>query len=1287
MTSMNKRWNHTLAWTVLVAALLLALQAGAQVGTSSITGVVNDPSGARIPGARVTALNEQTNISYQTTTTAAGTYAFASVPVGSYTITVEAQGFKKWVGQHNVLNVGAPLVVNITLQVGSLESTVRVEGAYERLQTTNATISDVVTGSEIRNLPLNGRNPLNLINIEPGLIQTSTNAVGSGTHINGSRDRAFNVTLDGIDVNEPSVPNPQNNVFRLNTDNVAEYRILTVNATPEFGRNSGANIVLTTRSGTNEFHGDIYEYFRNPVLDANEWFANALGQARGNFKLNQFGASVGGPIVRNHAFFFGSWEGQRLAIGMPIAEAFGSVPAVYTSAARQGLFRYVVGTVNGLDHNSPALVDSQGNLLPGIPTCSATITTNCIATYNIPANDPQHIGISSVMGSFFNATPAPNNFQTIGDGLNIGGFVWSPGQTQPEEHFLGRVDYQIDDRNSLFARYMIAFADTKGGDFLNGRPTVFPGFPPLGGVVRRPSGLAVGYRHTFSPELVNEFTMGYSRFLFSFLFGKANPNFPNIPPYSPSNVTTPYNIFGPQTARTLTTIQYVDNLSFNHGSHFYRTGFNIRFLQHNDARSFVGSVVAAPQVSFSASARLPENAGFVLPSNMSPDDKSRLEQTINELLGIPSSIGQAFFADGLNAYDPDGQYVRGARIKQYDLYVQDEWKATRRLSLTYGFRYEYNPPGTEARNLILAPDKPVSRFSQTGPITFIPKDHFWHRQNGFGFLPRVGAAWDPFGSGKMVVRAGFGMSFDTISTFQLVPILGLVPGSSAACTVSIKDTSGGPVASSSSTFCPIPAGATARVGQGFPTSLPQPTALPGSFVSPAVQSSLTAPPAGGIDPNLKNPTVYQWDLSIQRDLGHEIILEVAYVGTHGVHLLRGYNLNQLRINHDGYIQDFIQARNNYLQCNNPNGTSSCGQKPQMLASLFGGTIPSTSRVTTDLIFNAAGDLAALIDSSFFSQMVAATGRPDFFRPNPQFGSFFWMDSGGNSVYHGLQVRVRRHEPNLDFGGSFTFGKSIDDMSNDPVGAVSSGAVGNNSRTPTNIYNFRIDRGRSDFDRTMVFTSYFIWNLPFGRGQRWGSGVAGWLNQIIGGWSSTGLVTVMTGEPFSVLSGRFTDSNIRHSYAQLVGQMPHTNMIFNAPGVIGPTMFDTGTYISSKTNPLVGCLPFNNGLTFLCTPPPGSDGNLGRNVFNGPGYFNVDLSVGKRFPITERWALQFRADFFNAFNHPNFDNPRNSTNGSFRINSSVFGQTCCFTVGLPSNASVIALGEPYRVVQLAMRLTF
>src|SRR5579875_1922678 len=222
MTNMMKRHGRIAVFSIFVAALLLVLQAGAQVGTSSITGVVTDPSGARIPGARVTALNEQTNISYQTTTTAAGTYAFASLPVGSYTVTVEAQGFKKWVGQHNVLNVGAPLVVNVTLQVGSLESTVRVEGAYERLQTTNATISDVVTGSEIRNLPLNGRNPLNLINIEPGLIQTSTNAVGSGTHINGSRDRAFNVTLDGIDVNEPSVPNPQSNIFRVNTDNIAE---------------------------------------------------------------------------------------------------------------------------------------------------------------------------------------------------------------------------------------------------------------------------------------------------------------------------------------------------------------------------------------------------------------------------------------------------------------------------------------------------------------------------------------------------------------------------------------------------------------------------------------------------------------------------------------------------------------------------------------------------------------------------------------------------------------------------------------------------------------------------------------------------------------------------------------------------------------------------------------------------------------------------------------------------------------------------------------------------------
>lgn len=1271
---------------MLALAALAAVTARGQVGTSSITGTVTDASGARVPGATVTAINESTNATNRSTTSTAGTFAFPSLPVGPYTINIESQGFQRFMAQHNVLTVGSPLVLNVALKVGAVTQTVQVEGTYERLQTTNATLSDVVTGRAIRNLPLNGRNPLNLIALEPGLVQQSNGDAGSDTHVNGSRDRAFNVTLDGIDINEPSVPNPQSNVFGVNSDNIAEYRIITQDATPQFGRNSGANIVLTTRSGTNDIHGDLYDYFRNPVLDANDWFSNALGSPRAALKLNQYGVQVGGPIFKNKLFFFGSWQGARFSNSESIADAFG-VPGVYTASARQGLFRYVVGTVNGTSHNTAALVDGQGNLLPGINQCSATITTNCIATYNIPGSDPAHIGLDKTMSAFANAEPLPNSFTASGDALNTAGFVWNPTQTQPEADWLGRVDYTIGPNDSAFVRYMISFRDTLGGDFLNGRPVLFPGFPPLGGVKRRPSGLAVGYRHVFSPEVVNEFTMGYSRFLFNFLFALANPNFPNIPPFVTSNMSTPFNTDGSQTARWLTTIEYVDNLSINHGSHFFSLGANIRFLQHNDVRSFNGSVVAAPQVHFSGSSRPPENLGFAAPAGISSADTGTWAQAVDELAGLPSSISQAYFADG-SIFDPNGNYVRGPRLHQYDFYGQDQWKAKSNLTVTYGLRYEYNPPGTEARNLILGPNAAPDQFATSGPISFVPKSNFWSRGNKIGLLPRVGVAWDPTGKGKMVIRSGFGMAFDTISTFQLVPILGLAPGSSAACAVAINDAAGVTTATSSSSFCTIPAGVSSRVAGGFPLSLPQPTSAPPTFRSPAVQSYLTAPPATGMDPNFKNPTVYQWDMDIQRDIGHNTVVDVAYVGNRGTHLLRAYDVNQDIINHDGYIQSFNIARQNYIGCGNPNGTAGCGQAPGMLSSLFGGKIPTISTVTSDLLFNAAGGLANFIDGHDFSSMVAATGRPNFFRPNPQFSTFFWLDSGGDSSYNALQIHLRRHEANLDFGAAYTYSKSIDDMSVDPVGATSGGALtSTNSHTPTDIYNFTVDRGRSSFDRTQVFTGYFVWNMPFGRGERFGSHVSRWANEVIGGWTGTSIISIMSGEPWSVLSGELTNADTHVSYADVVGPVPNTGLVFGAPRVTGPELFNAGSLITNRTDPHVGCVPVNGGQSYFCVPPAGSDGGLGRDIFGGPTFWNVDLGLTKRFPITERVGLSLRTDFFNAFNHQNFDTPVAASSGSPRIISSVFGQSCCSAVSVPSDSSVLATGEPYRVVQFALRLTF
>src|SRR5256886_7158266 len=368
--------------------LVLSLAVIAQTGTSNITGTVRDTNGAVVAGASVTAKNEATGVSSTQTTTESGLYSFASLPVGNYTITVEKQGFKTLQKTNNALQVGEPLTVDGALEIGQVSETVTVSGGTEQLQTANATIGNVVEQKAIEALPLNGRNPLTLLLLEPGVVQRSAGGAGSGVHVNGARDRAYNVTIDGIEANESSVPNPVSNLYRINPDNVQEFKVTTNNATAEEGRNSGASIAIATRSGTSEFHGTGFFFFRNEALNSNEFFASAQNQPKPLIRMGQYGVEMGGPIKKNKTFFFGSYQANRIDFTQPIDQTFG-IPIVLTAEARGGVFRYfvpdpnnpfVVGTTT-ITRNNALLVNPTTGV-PIVPGCSATVTLRCIRTYD-----------------------------------------------------------------------------------------------------------------------------------------------------------------------------------------------------------------------------------------------------------------------------------------------------------------------------------------------------------------------------------------------------------------------------------------------------------------------------------------------------------------------------------------------------------------------------------------------------------------------------------------------------------------------------------------------------------------------------------------------------------------------------------------------------------------------------------------------------------------------------------------------------------------------------------------
>src|SRR5215208_4027448 len=807
--------------TVVLGAAPIA--AVAQTSTSRITGRVVDAKQASIAGASVTITNEATNVSQTQTTTEAGVYAFEALPVGDYSLTVEQNGFKKFLKTGNHLEVNNPLTVDVALEIGQVSEVVTVQGGPEQLQTANATIGNVVEQKAIETLPLNGRNPLTLLLLEPGVVQRSFGGAGSGVHVNGSRDRAYNVTIDGIEANESSVPNPVSNLYRINPDNVQEFKVTTNNATAEEGRNSGASISIATRSGTSEYHGTGFYFLRNEALNANEWYANAQKAPKPLIRMGQFGFEMGGPIKKDKTFFFGSYQYNRVDFTQPIDQTFG-FPTVYTNEARNGIFRYfvpdpanplVIGTTT-ITRNSTLLVNpSTGALV--VPLCATPTSLRCVRTYNAkdPLNVPAGKVIDTTVGGLLTAYPSPNNFAAAGDGLNTATFLWNPPTAIRGPAINARIDHNFNQNNSIFFRYLWSDYNTLKGDPLNGRPQVYPDNPPQGEVFRRTSNLAVGWRRVLSPRVVNEFTAGFGRFGFLFTQGEANPAWPDIPPFDFNNLSEPY-INTPRTARWVTTPQLLDNLSIVSGAHVFRTGLNFRFYRHVDQRGQPGGINVTPTVTFSATTRpvfagTAGSSGFTVAPNINSTDQTLLGSLINNLYGLPASMNQVFLSNlSDDAFLPfkNGNeitlYAEKHNLDQYNLYFQDEWKVRPNLTLNYGARWEINPPANTSPNdnvfvaaspIAGTPLPGVPKINDPGAVSFVKSNHWYEGDFKWAIGPRFGLAYSPdfksgllralFGSNsKSVIRLGYGIAFDTISSFQVTAAAGRIPGLVQSCTSS-----------------------------------------------------------------------------------------------------------------------------------------------------------------------------------------------------------------------------------------------------------------------------------------------------------------------------------------------------------------------------------------------------------------------------------------------------------------------------------------------------------------------
>ena len=1176
----------------------------AQGTTSRVVGTIQDSSGAVVPGATVKLVNQGTNVTFQTTSTGNGSYVFEAVQSGDYELDVEANGFRKFVSRDNRVAIGQPATVNAKLEVGAASEQVLVQATAEVVQTsTSGNLGNVVSKQEVQDLAIvgsRGRNPLDLVLMEPGVVSGAP--TGGSIYVHGARDRSWNYTLDGIDTNDSSQGGSNTTSFRVNPDMLDEFKVITGNNTAEYGRNSGGQVAMITRSGGNEIHGNGFWFYRTPRLNANEWQNNQLGIGKAQLEQNIYGGGVGGPIIKNRTFFFVEFQGLRAR------STSATMRTVFTDQARQGILRYVKGGRNQPANAPGASVDGAGNVLPGVN----------VGTYNVAQNDPQHIGLDPTIAAEIKAEPEPNNF-TVGDGLNTAGYVFSAQAMERQHDQTIKIDQIINNKNTVYGR-IVWGSDDSLCDIVNTGQPVFPGTPCLVNTVRRPRNMAFNWRWTPAASMTNEFVVGQNRY--PALFGQPSSLDKISFASAPVDNTEQY-YFGNQ--RVVSTWQFVDNFAVVRGAHTFKAGFNLRIVREEDMRGSVAGLNAAEEVNFSTAINTVDPTTFNLPLDLNTSfDRPNFQSNINFLLGRVGQVDRGFI-------NQNGNYTKGTfqfdtRYPEYEFYGQDTWKARRNLTIDIGLRWEIRLSPYTPSSSILVPNQPiVAGGAPSDTINWVPGSLFKNQLGNLG--PSIGFAWDPFESGKTSIRANYRIAYDRINDFVIAStILPNLPGASYAAI----NTSFGQ-------------------GGGRLSNLP-------ALTVPSTISTLPVPFSSGtntvIDPNLKTPTTHQWSFDIQRQLGGRSIIDVAYIGRRAYHLLGAYNVNQAQIYSNGFLDAFnvvkgggdsplmdqILAGDSRL---NPGENGS-----QMVRRLY------ASQLNLNSVGALAGAIAGRLQGS--QSVTALAGKPFFFIPYPQFTGngtstgLNVLDSNDFSTYNALEVQFQhRFENGVAYNVAYTWSKSLDTRSFDPtLTVVGTGNAATAADTPFDINNRALNYAPSDFDRRHVLQWNLLYELPFGKGKRWLNTSTGLVNRVLGGWEVTSYGRLTSGRPFTVFSGTYTVSSVNQTTANCNACSPGEG----TPFLDGPT----------------GLIWYFNQSqrSAFSAPAAGQFGNTERNEFVGPHYFEMDASFLKRIPLNERIKLEIRADATNLTNSVMFSAPTTDITSSIfgRINNSVSSSSRKFQLG-------------------------
>lgn len=1232
-------YRAMLVTAVLALTCWLALPVMGQSTTGTLTGLVTDPQGAIVSGATVTLINSETRVELKSTSNDQGEFVFPQVTPGRYSLGVEATNFKKALATDLVVEVGVTSRTTVVLEVGSVTEQVTITATQDIVNSSSPTLTSVINTRQVQDLPLPTRNPLDLAGLQPGVAVTGTDNRGSS--ISGLRQTSVHLTQDGI--------NAMDNFVK--TSSLFAITAPSLNSTSEFSITTGTNdsgsgrgvgqVRLVTRGGTNDFHGDVFYLNRNDYFQANSFFNNTSNTKRPRQNQHFFGFTLGGPMFgpgfgeggpmiwngRDRAFWFFSYEGFR--------ENFSATRnrTVLTQQARNGIFRYT----------SCVRTDAR----PECPTTAQTLSVNLLTIGNANL-------LNAVTMAQLNAMPLPNNDQA-GDVLNTAGFRYNVTGKDVNDKYVFRYDHVLV-QDSAAGSHKLEFVFNRATfnltpDTFNSIEAPFPGGIDVFQASTR--SLATIALHSTFGNVTNELRYGRQWAPVNFL--RAAP--PDKPFFTTFAAVTNFdNVQMGQGRETIVT-QWIDNMAIPMGSHTIRLGADFQQVfadTFNDAGIHPNVTLG----SNSANSNGVTAADFaLLPSGATGTAiVTRASNVFADLTGFLGSAAATF-----NVNSPTSGFVPGATrsriFKQRDLalYVQDQWRAKPNLSISLGLRWDYQgvptiPNGLAIQvtnpNDIFGISGPGNLFNPTAPVGAAPAKatlDFVSGDTGKGlwnndwnnFAPFFGFAYSPdfksgflakvFGpTGTSSFRGGYSISY-LHDGFTVV--------SNALGT---GTTNPGLIQTSANT---TPTGVLSPSGVALTTP---------SFTMPITdrQNFLLNPNNAlwAINPDLRIPYVQQWSFGYEREITRNMAFEIRYAANHGVKVWRANNFNEINIFENGFLREFQNAQRNRLARGGDSATSfapgcaGCVPTP-LLDKFFGGLAAASGYTNATFLQNLAqNNVGTMANTLAFSTTYRGNREnpinnlpANFFAANPNAAGITLLGNDSFSNYHSLQAEIRRRfSGGLQFQADYTFSKSMTDAP---------GALGNNQSDLTSFRTLRdkhLDYMRSAQDQTHRFVFNSIYDLPFGRGRRYLSNANGFVDRVLGGWTAGSIVVWATRPPWFIASNRATVNqfNAANNPADLVGMsfeefkknigvFRHaTGIYFINPELLNITTTAAGTQSTAKAG-------------LFASPAAGFFGNFPMNSLNGPRYFNIDASLVKRIPITERVKAELKTTFINILNNPNF----------------------------------------------------